>query len=110
MNKEWDKAIDYVNRSISAYWALEEPEYPDFATISKAYALMFKGSKESNEEASKVLTDYLAYREATFGQMDSESFKYVVSLSAVDGSLGLAMRRTYAQSLELVSLYSSLVM
>jgi hypothetical protein len=67
ITKEWDRVIDYADRPISAYWALEKPEYPDFATISKAYALMFKGSKELNEEASKVLTDYLACREAAFG-------------------------------------------
>jgi tetratricopeptide (TPR) repeat protein len=75
MIKEWDKAIAHADASINGFWNLDDAHWPDFATVSKAYALMFKGGGDCYKEASQTLELYLEHRKKTFGEMDNESFK-----------------------------------
>ena len=50
----------------------EECGYFEWSQINKGFSLCNLGRYE---EASKVLEDYLQYREKTFGPMDTQSFK-----------------------------------
>jgi tetratricopeptide (TPR) repeat protein len=68
----WAEAAEQADMAIKGYFALPEDDYPDWAMMNKAFSLCNLGSLD---EASAVLEEYLAYREKTFGPMDSESFK-----------------------------------
>lgn len=69
---QFDDALVQADLAIDGYFALPEDDYPDWAKMNKALSLFYLGH---SDDASDILEDYLAYRERTFGVMDSESFK-----------------------------------
>ncbi|KAL8899444.1 MAG: hypothetical protein Q9207_006202 [Kuettlingeria erythrocarpa] len=69
----FEESVVYCDRAIVGYQNVSEPEYADWAQMNKGIALC---NLIRYEEASTVLEEYLAYREATFGPMDTESLKY----------------------------------
>ena len=86
----YDEAIREADIAIAKYGACEEPEYADWAQMNKGRALCSLGRLD---EASKVLEDYLAYRELTFGVMDTESHKSVPLHFSIDSQLTTPQNR-----------------
>lgn len=77
MIKDYECAVRHANTSIAGFMVLAEsdPEhYPDFPIVSKAYALMFMGTRESLESAAQVLQEQQAWRKKTFDK-DPVPFK-----------------------------------
>jgi len=68
----WDMALNEADLAIIGYSQLPVPEYADWAVTNKGLSLCNLGRYD---DASKVIEEYLRYREETFGPMDTESFK-----------------------------------
>lgn len=70
----YEEGVEKADLAISGYRALSEPEYPDWATVNKAFCLC---NLKRYDEASSVLEGYLEYRKENFGPWvdDRESFK-----------------------------------
>ena len=73
-----NRRFSQADLAIISYSVLVEPEYADWARMNKGLSLCNLGRYD---DASKVIGDYLNYREQEFGPMDTESFKYESSPS-----------------------------
>ena len=74
---KWYTSIVYADKAIAACIALNDPEhYPYFPIVSKGYALMYKGTKESRQLAGNILSDSLKHIRETFKEQE-KSFRYI---------------------------------